>query len=1160
MASESMTPGRPDVYVGPRPFRTGEHLFGRAQEVTTLTSLLIGERVVLLYSPSGAGKSSLIQAGLVPRLRRKPFHVPALAGEAGPGAPPVVVRVNTPLPKDLTAANRYVLSALLSLEEHRAQGERRAAADLAGTALEEYLKEEFPTAARAAGDGTVARQFRPTVLLFDQFEEVLTLDPIDVDAKEKFFEQLGATLADRGRWVLFSIREDHLAALDPYLPLLPNRLAARYRLDRLGRDAALEAIVEPAHAAGVEFDRQAAEELVTNLQQVRVQQPDNRFENRPWPYVEPVHLQIVCKSLWDMERANPKQITAGDVHKLAGETGLVGVDGVLAGYYAGRVVEGAREGHVSERRIRDWFEKQLITALRTRKPVLRGEEAAFGVNAPCLKVLDKAYLIREEVRSGATWYELAHDRLIDPVLQDNSRWRAKHLNTFQKQASLWAETPGNPADLLAHGDLLTEGERWAEAHRGELTEEEQRFLKASQDARAARLREQEQERLRVQAERNTAQAAAREKEVKIRELKVMAIASFLAALVLGGLLYYAISQRNKAEASKKNALESEAKALNSEKNARQSELKARDSEAKAKVNEAKARDSEAKFLDTVDQMLMQVGSVDLADVPQMERVREELLQKARDGLLAFLKDRGDDPAVRNLLGRTHVLLGEILSMLGKRRDAKSEYDQGLELLPREPGNQRDLARCYKDRGLWFKESNRFPEAEEDLRKALRLRQQLVNQFPRNADYQRELRETRYYLVALLARLRQLDQQVEDDYRQTLKEQEKLANDYADRLDYRADLARTHNNLGIYLQRSNSKEAEQHFRDAIGIYEQLRQKAADVSAYRWGLARSQSNLGRLLKESGALKQAEAAYRKAQELFAKLARNFPRVPDYRQELVTVHRNLGELLLKEDLTSEAQAEFKDALSVAKKLADDFPDRPDYRRNLADMYDSWAGFLEKRHRLQEAVSFYEQALVIRGDLVEEFYEVEEYKSDRGGTLYNLALLLFNWTQRTEPGEGFSLNLLLRFAVLVEARNYFKKAADSQRAAWKATKNPDYRKELLMSYESLADAELKLGNINQAAAAAEELPQISPDDSDQYVRAAELLSGCVSLASMAKREDLVERYGSRAVHSLQQAVEKGFKNVEEIKTNPLYYPLRERDDFKKLLRYLENTTRKAVG
>ena len=62
-------------YVGPRSFESGQTLFGRTREVRELLYLLIAERIVLLVSPSGAGKTSLIQAGLIPELQRKHFQV-----------------------------------------------------------------------------------------------------------------------------------------------------------------------------------------------------------------------------------------------------------------------------------------------------------------------------------------------------------------------------------------------------------------------------------------------------------------------------------------------------------------------------------------------------------------------------------------------------------------------------------------------------------------------------------------------------------------------------------------------------------------------------------------------------------------------------------------------------------------------------------------------------------------------------------------------------------------------------------------------------------------------------------------------------------------------------------------------------------------------------
>ena len=75
MSEPGSIPDNP--YVGPRPFTQTDPLFGRDVEKVELLNLLIAERIVLLYSPSGAGKTSLIQAGLVPEL--KAGAVPAAA-------------------------------------------------------------------------------------------------------------------------------------------------------------------------------------------------------------------------------------------------------------------------------------------------------------------------------------------------------------------------------------------------------------------------------------------------------------------------------------------------------------------------------------------------------------------------------------------------------------------------------------------------------------------------------------------------------------------------------------------------------------------------------------------------------------------------------------------------------------------------------------------------------------------------------------------------------------------------------------------------------------------------------------------------------------------------------------------------------------------------
>ena len=69
-------PSSRNPYPGPRPFERGEHnlFFGRDREVADLLSLMIAHREVLLYAQSGAGKTSLLNAGVMPSLIQEGFE------------------------------------------------------------------------------------------------------------------------------------------------------------------------------------------------------------------------------------------------------------------------------------------------------------------------------------------------------------------------------------------------------------------------------------------------------------------------------------------------------------------------------------------------------------------------------------------------------------------------------------------------------------------------------------------------------------------------------------------------------------------------------------------------------------------------------------------------------------------------------------------------------------------------------------------------------------------------------------------------------------------------------------------------------------------------------------------------------------------------------
>jgi WD40 repeat protein len=442
-------------YVGPRAFTRGETLYGRDREVLDLIDLVVAERIVLLYSPSGAGKTSLLQAALIPALEEQDFVVPPImrVGDEHPG-----VQDLSPPP------NRYVLSALSRLETAVPADDQRGPAELASHSFTEYLDRAYPP-----DEGHV-------VLIIDQLEEVMTLDPTDAAVKIEFFRQLGEALRDRRRWAVLALREDFVAALDPYIKAFPAPLSRRYRLDLLGPDAALVALTAPAQAAGVAFDEEAARALVDDLRSVRVERWGETTAE-PGPYVEPVQLQVAARQLWARREPEARSIGIEDVTRLGD------LDDALGEYYDEQV-DLVAHGVDEQRAVRDWVDAKLITEHGFRSQAVGGPDGVDAGDSIVRHLVD-THLLRSESRRGTTWYELAHDRLVGPVRDRNATWRQAHLAPVELQAALW-ETEGRPDHRLLAGAELEEATRWADARSGDLSPTVRDFIDRSEGARRAK--------------------------------------------------------------------------------------------------------------------------------------------------------------------------------------------------------------------------------------------------------------------------------------------------------------------------------------------------------------------------------------------------------------------------------------------------------------------------------------------------------------------------------------------------------------------------------------------------------------------------------------------------------------------------------------------------
>ncbi|HZI20623.1 MAG TPA: hypothetical protein VEY09_18785 [Pyrinomonadaceae bacterium] len=439
-------------YVGPRPFEHKDRnlFFGRNRETSEIMSRVIAHPIVLLYSQSGAGKTSLLNAKLIPMLQKEGFETIG----------PTRVRgelLRSVAPENIT--NIYVFNALSNLA-----GERADLQLLAETTITSYLKDH-----RKNPDS-------PCVLIFDQFEELFNYHQGRWNDRRNLFEQLSDALsADSLMRVIFVMREEYIAELDPYAQMLPERLRTRFRLERLSESAALEAIKMPLRGTNYSFASGVAQQLVTNLRKFQIETTAGAKE-AIGEFVEPVQLQVVCQTLWQRCQAAWRDQPSGERVITSNHLEAFGdVNEALTVFYERAIHKIVQSAVVNEERqatsikegeLRRWFEHALITPSGTRGTVYGGGEDVGGIPVEVVKQLENEHLIVGVERGGARWYELTHDRLIEPIKGSNEKWFLQRLAGAEQLAKLlelraakWVRSGRDPIELLREGELA-EAIRW----------------------------------------------------------------------------------------------------------------------------------------------------------------------------------------------------------------------------------------------------------------------------------------------------------------------------------------------------------------------------------------------------------------------------------------------------------------------------------------------------------------------------------------------------------------------------------------------------------------------------------------------------------------------------------------------------------------------------
>ncbi len=444
-ALESLAaPVRPAAVPEGNPYRgllafESEHralFFGRGAEIRAILDRLRSEPWVAITGDSGAGKSSLARAGVLP----------AVAEGALGGEPPTVITLvpgRRPL-SSLAAA----LSPIMKMDEGELAARVRDEPSQLGRELRRKLWSHS------------------LVVLVDQLEELVTLsDPAESRPMAEALASLA--LPGHGIRLITTARSDFLGRLAGLPGLGDGLTRVLYLLKPLGSEGVREAIVAPAQAMGFHFENAGMVEALVAA--------ETRADGSL-----PL-LQFALSELWSARDEAQKRIPAEALARMGG------VEGALT-KHADRVLEGlVGKSRPAARRIL----LKLVTAEGTRARRTEGE--LIGDDSTAREALEALVhgrlLVARDAEEGEGSYEIAHEALLSSW-ETLRGWLSSNLETraarqrLETASAEW-ERLGKPREALWSGRQLEEVRG---IQRDDLGQRELGFLDASRrDLRRRRL-------------------------------------------------------------------------------------------------------------------------------------------------------------------------------------------------------------------------------------------------------------------------------------------------------------------------------------------------------------------------------------------------------------------------------------------------------------------------------------------------------------------------------------------------------------------------------------------------------------------------------------------------------------------------------------------------
>lgn len=404
-------------YPGVSPFSAEQSniFYGRDNDIDKLKKLILLRKQILLYSKSGIGKTSLLNAGILPSIEDKfcvlkiRFFAYNKTEEHYP-INSVFESINSKF-SNIKDPNKTILDKIVENIE------------LEKTLWFQLKKRHLLKPAKF-------------ILIFDQFEELFSYPAEQIEVfKNQLHELLYIDVPDTIMQLIardpeiedypeiddlyeklevktvFSIRSDRLSLLNKLTDKIPDIQKTFYELNPLDIEQAKHAIINPAannNSAQFELDSfkyssDAIDSIISAL------------SNKGFQSIESTQLQIVCQRIEAIakqkqsEKSNNGQIeiTQNDLPKFKN---------IFLTFYEESVNE-TNEPEIA----RKFIEDQLIR--NNQRISLDSIICKDFVKPETLQILVNTHLLRAERNSTNGFsYELSHDSLIDPI-QDSAKIR-----------------------------------------------------------------------------------------------------------------------------------------------------------------------------------------------------------------------------------------------------------------------------------------------------------------------------------------------------------------------------------------------------------------------------------------------------------------------------------------------------------------------------------------------------------------------------------------------------------------------------------------------------------------------------------------------------------------------------------------------------------------